>query len=128
MRTALASPRGNVTVKNSGCTQFCGEVMGDLRYECFSICDRMLDRCLATGEWSDLLTVDPGTGKPPYKKDLVSSTLLRMMMLLGDTDGDGTLSPKEISSLKSKLFRGSEPSGEPNTPATTDTPAAPNTR
>src|SRR5262245_37474021 len=30
---------------DSGCTQFCGHVTGDLRYECFGICDRMLDRC-----------------------------------------------------------------------------------
>src|SRR5437016_3742001 len=35
--------------KDSGCTQFCGKVTGPLRYECFSICDRMLDHCLDTG-------------------------------------------------------------------------------
>ena len=38
--------------RDSDCTQFCGEVTGDLRYECFGICDRMLDRCLETDEWT----------------------------------------------------------------------------
>lgn len=33
--------------RDSDCTQFCGEMTGDMRYECFRICDRMLDRCLA---------------------------------------------------------------------------------
>jgi hypothetical protein len=44
--------------KDPGCTQFCGQVTGNLRYECFSICDRMLDHCLDTGEWSDS-KIDP---------------------------------------------------------------------
>src|SRR5690349_8053711 len=104
--------------KDSGCTQMCGEVAGELRYECFSICDRMLDRCLTTGEWSDSgITVDPSTGKPPNRRDLLSSALIRMMMVLGDTDRDGTLSLKEVLSLKGRISRGVEPSDDPNTPA-----------
>jgi hypothetical protein len=43
--------------RDSDCTQMCGDV-GEMRYECFSICDRMLDRCLTTGDWSDSLVVD----------------------------------------------------------------------
>jgi hypothetical protein len=27
--------------RDSDCTQMCGEVTGDLRYECFGICDRL---------------------------------------------------------------------------------------
>src|SRR6187549_1756441 len=46
--------------RDSDCTQFCGEVTGDMRYECFSICDRMLDRCLSTGDWTDSREVDTG--------------------------------------------------------------------
>jgi xanthosine utilization system XapX-like protein len=90
--------------RDSDCTQMCGEVTGDLRYECFSICDRMLDRCLGTGEWSDSLEVDPGTGKPPGKMGQLSAHFMRMLMILGDTDGDSVLSPKEIQSMKEKVF------------------------
>jgi hypothetical protein len=100
--------------RDSGCTQFCGEVTGDLRYECFRICDRMLNRCLDTGEWTDSASIDPGTGRPPNKRDLLSGFVIRSIMTLGDTDGDGVLSPKEIQSLKERLFRGLDAS--PKTP------------
>lgn len=90
--------------RDSGCTQMCGDVVGDLRYECFGICDRMLDRCLTTGEWSDSLTADPGTGKPPRDGVLLNGLLMRMMMLLSDSDGDGTLSPVEIEAVKERVY------------------------
>lgn len=90
--------------RDSDCTQMCGEVTGDLRYECFSICDRMLDRCLDTGEWSDSFHVDPGSGKLPDRKGQLSSFLMRMLMVLSDQDGDGTVSPKEIESLKHRVL------------------------
>ena len=90
--------------KDSGCTQFCGAVTGDLRYECFGICDRMLDHCLDTGDWTDSEMTDPGTGKPPSKGGLLSGFFVRIIMTLADTDGDGVLSPKEIQSVKKRLF------------------------
>ncbi len=90
--------------RDSDCTQMCGEVTGDMRYECFSICDRRPDRCLATGEWTDSLQVDPGTGKPPDKRDLLLSLFMRMLMVVGDSDKDGVVSPKEIQGLKDKVF------------------------
>ena len=37
--------------EDSCCTQFCAPVTGEMRYECFQICDRMLNNCLDTGEW-----------------------------------------------------------------------------
>jgi hypothetical protein len=106
--------------RDSDCTQMCGEVTGDLRYECFGICDRMLDRCLATGEWSDSAQIDPGTGKPPDKRGLLSGLFMRMMMILGDTDGDGVLSAKEIQAIKEKVFKGVDASGVPKTPTAPD--------
>jgi hypothetical protein len=106
--------------KDSGCTQFCGHVAGDLRYECFSICDRMLGRCLDTGEWSDSARIDPVTGNPPTKTNQLSGFLLRMMMILGDTDGDGKLSQKEIEAMKQKLLKGAEASDGSKTPAASD--------
>jgi hypothetical protein len=90
--------------KDSDCTQFCGAVTGDLRYECFAICDRMLNRCLTTGDWSDSLVADPGTNTWPDKNDLLSSLLLRMLMVAGDTDQDGLFPLTEIEALKSKVF------------------------
>lgn len=91
--------------KDSECTQFCGEVTGDLRYECFSICDRMLDNCLTTGDWDDSpLKVDPGTCRPhDANVGALSSLLLQMVMVLGDEDKDGRLPPKEIQSLKERV-------------------------
>ncbi len=110
--------------RDSDCTQFCGEVTGDLRYECFGICDRMLDRCLTTGDWSDSLVVDPGTGGVPDRGDLLSGHLMRMMMILSDSDGDGVLSPSEIQSVKDRVFSKAktgdtkeETSGAPKTTA-----------
>jgi len=88
---------------DSGCTQFCAGVAGDLRYECFGICDRMLNHCLDTGEWTDSYLIHPGTGKPPEKRDLLAGSLLRMMMILADTNGDGVLSPEEIAAFKKQL-------------------------
>jgi hypothetical protein len=106
--------------KDSGCTQFCGKVTGDLRYECFSICDRMLDHCLDTGEWSDSARIDPATGNPPTKTGQLSALMLRMMMILGDTDGDGMLSQKEIEAVKQRISKGLEATDSPKTPATPD--------
>lgn len=104
--------------RDSDCTQMCGEVTGDLRYECFGICDRMLDRCLDTGDWTDSAQVDPGTGKPPDKRGQLSALYMRMMMLLADTDGDGVLSPKEIQAVREKVFQRVD-SGGPRTPIPT---------
>jgi hypothetical protein len=95
--------------KDSDCTGFCGQVSNpDYRYDCFSICDRMLDRCLDTGDWTDSM-VEPNSGKPKISGQL-SGRLLRMLMILADTDGDGAVSPKEMEFLKSKVFKG--PSAE----------------
>jgi hypothetical protein len=91
--------------KDSDCTQFCGDVAdSDYRYECFGICDRMLDRCLDTGDWTDS-KIEPGTGRPTVKGQL-SGRLLRMLMILGDADGDGAISPKEMQSIRDKVFKG----------------------
>jgi hypothetical protein len=101
---------------DSGCTQFCGHVTGDMRYECFGICDRMLDRCLDIGVWTDHAQIDPGTGKPPDKRGLLTGLLLRMIMILGDTDGDGVLSPKEIEALRAKIWGVEWPNSGSETP------------
>jgi hypothetical protein len=99
--------------KDSDCTQFCGDVTDpNYRYECFGICDRMLDHCLDTGDWTDSLQVDPGTGRPPVKGALLSGFLMRLLMTVTDTDGDGVLSPKEIESFKKRVFQGPDTSGK----------------
>lgn len=103
--------------RDSDCTQFCGDVTGDRRYECFGICDRMLDRCLSTGEWTDSREVEPGSGRPPAPGGELSAFFIRMLMILGDTDGDGETSPKEIQSLKDRVLQRPVP--------TTDIPQAP---
>ena len=104
--------------RDSDCTQMCGEVTGDMRYECFSICDRMLDRCLETGEWTDSAQVDPGTGKPPDKRGQLSALFMRMLMILGDADGDGVLSLKEIQSVKERVFNPVDATGGSKTSTT----------
>jgi hypothetical protein len=96
----------------------CGEVVGDMRYECFSVCDRMLDRCLETGDWTDSAQVDPGTGKPPDKRGQLSALFMRMLMILGDSDGDGVLSLKEIQSLKERVFTPVDATGGSKTSTT----------
>jgi hypothetical protein len=106
--------------KDSGCTQFCGKVTGPLRYECFSICDRMLDHCLDTGDWTDSARIDPGTGKPPTQTGQLSAFFMRMLMTLGDTDGDGVLSDKEIEAVKQRVFKGVDANSGPKTPAAPD--------
>jgi hypothetical protein len=106
--------------KDSDCTQFCDKVTGELRYECFGICDRMLDHCLDTGDWTDSYQVDPGTGRPPTKGALLSSFFMRLLMTLGDTDGDGELSPKEFESFKKRVFRGPDTKGKQQTSPTPD--------
>ncbi len=108
--------------KDSGCTQFCGKVTGDLRYECFSICDRMLDHCLDTGEWSDSARIDPATGNATTKANQLSAFMLRMMMSLGDTDGDGMLSQKEIEAFKQRISKGVDTNDGPKTPVTPGKP------
>jgi hypothetical protein len=91
--------------KDSDCTQFCGDVTDpDYRYECFGICDRMLDRCLDTGDWTDS-KIEPGTGTVTVKGQL-AGRLLRMLIILGDTDRDGTVSPKEMQAIRDKAFKG----------------------
>jgi hypothetical protein len=91
--------------KDSDCTQFCGQVSDSTyRYECFGICDRMLDRCLDTGDWTDS-RLEPGSSKPSLPGQL-SGRLLRMVMILGDTDGDGEISPKEMQAIEDKVFKG----------------------
>lgn len=103
--------------RDSDCTQMCGEVAGDLRYECFSICDRMLDRCLATGDWTDSRQADPGPGKRPDKRGELSAFLMRMLMILGDADGSGTLSLDEIHSVKERVLEKADTPGGPKGPA-----------
>lgn len=105
--------------KDSDCTRFCGDVTDEMRYECFSICDRMLDRCLSTGDWTDSLQVDPGTGKPPGDKTgELAGLLIRMMMILGDTNGDGSLSVQEIQAVRTKVFGRAEANPTQKPPAT----------
>jgi hypothetical protein len=104
--------------RDSDCTRMCGDVTGDLRYECFSVCDRMLDRCLSTGEWLDSFQVDPGTGKSPDRRDQLSALFMRMLMILSDADGDGVLSLKEIQSVQERVFEKMDTSGGTKTPAT----------
>ena len=61
--------------RDSDCTVTCGEVTGDMKYECFGICDRMLNHCLDTGDWTDSeLQIDPGTGKPSGKESLLAAS------------------------------------------------------
>ena len=91
--------------KDSDCTQFCGDVTDpNYRYECFGICDRMLDRCLDTGDWTDS-KIEPGSGSPTVKGQL-AGRLLRMLIILGDSDGDGMVSPKEMDAIRNKVFKG----------------------
>ena len=91
--------------KDSDCTQFCGDVTDpNYRYECFGICDRMLDRCLDTGDWTDS-KIEPGSGSTTVKGQL-AGRLLRMLIILGDSDGDGMVSPKEMDAIRSKVFKG----------------------
>jgi hypothetical protein len=126
---AVATARAEPVINNSGltpqqcyakdseCTQFCGPVVGDLRYECFSICDRMLDHCLDTGDWTDSLTVDPGTVKGPDRQLQLSAHLLAMAMTLADRDGDGKLTPKEIQAFKDMIYAKSKDGGSKGKPS-----------
>lgn len=104
--------------RDSDCTHFCGEVSGDMRYECFKICDRMLERCLDTGEWTDSVQIDPDTGQPPEDPVLLSGFFMRMLMILADKNGDEVLSPQEINAVKDSVFRGVDAGGAtaPTTP------------
>lgn len=109
--------------RDSGCTQFCGEVSGDMRYECFLICDRMLDNCLETGDWDDSPSeMDPGPGNLPDKRCELSSLFLRMLMVVGDSNGDGRLLPKEIELLKERVFEKEDANGGKQTPPTRNQP------
>jgi hypothetical protein len=97
-------------LKDSGCTKFCARVTKvSLRYECFKICDRMLDRCLEHGVWSDSFEQDPDAGVPDPRDPTgpqaeLLETFMRMTMTLADTDGDGDLSPEEMESAREKVF------------------------
>lgn len=63
-----------------------------------------------TGEWTDSAEINPGPGEPPGgKRGQLSGLLMRMMMILADTDGDGVLSPQEIQSVRARVFRGGPP-------------------
>ena len=113
--------------KDSGCTKFCARVTKvKLRYECFTICDRMLDRCLEKGEWSD--SFDPNAGDDPDNRDpsgpsgpkaQLLETFMRMTMTLADTDGDGELSPEEMEAVRAKVFGpvDEDANGDPKAPA-----------
>jgi hypothetical protein len=100
--------------RDSQCTEFCGRVTGDLRYECFAICDRMLDNCLTTGDWDDSpAALDPGEPKSPGRNLAeLSSLLIRIVMALGDDGRDGDLPTKEIEALKAKVFEKEEGGGD----------------
>jgi len=39
--------------RDSRCTQFCAGADPDMKYECFSLCDKYLDNCLSRGVWTD---------------------------------------------------------------------------
>ena len=107
--------------RDSDCTVTCGEANPEMKYECFGICDRMLGHCLDTGDWTDSeLQVDPSTGKPPGKGTLLAGLLMRMMIILADTDGDGMLSPKEIRSLKERVFIRPDTNFSPKPPINSD--------
>ena len=77
------------------------------------------DNCLETGEWTDS-KIDPGTGQPTNKKDLLNGLLLEGLMILGDTDGDGHLSPNEVESVQEKIRKGVGPHNGPKTPPAGD--------
>jgi hypothetical protein len=64
----------------------------------------MLDHCLDTGDWTDSIVSNPGTGNPTRPRDQLSAQLLGMLMVLTDHDGDRAISPKEIQDLKDKVF------------------------
>jgi hypothetical protein len=102
--------------RDSQCTQFCGQVTGPFRYECFDICDRMLNRCLDTGDWSDSRAVDPGPGEPSGgvgpRTPAGAHAILRMMVVLADTDGDGALSLQEIQEAHTKVFKQLDANGD----------------
>jgi hypothetical protein len=104
---------------DSECTWFCGQARKAYRYACFSICDQYLDHCLETGEWAQSAQ-EPGTDKPLDKRDLLSGQLLLDLMILGDTDGDGVLTHKEVEALQEKINKGLD--GGPKTPAQTPAP------
>ena len=103
--------------RDSQCTEFCGKVQGDLRYECFNICDRMLNNCLNTGEWDDSpAELDPGSGQPPKNDGPFShvnaEAFMQMMVLLADTDGDGALSLPEIQTVHERAFKQIDANGD----------------
>lgn len=104
--------------RDSDCTQMCGEVTGNQRYECFSICDRMLDRCLETGDWTDSLEGDPGTGESPDRRGQLSAFFMRMLMILADADRDGVLSLREIQAAKEKTLEPADNNEGTKTPPT----------
>ena len=116
--------------KDSDCTQFCGDVVGDLRYECFAICDRMLNRCLDTGDWTDHLTADPGDGGGGWpgwgagEFGNLSSLLLNLLMSASDTDGDGWVPFTEIQALKEKVHKKEDVGGETKDPIEPTKPIA----
>jgi hypothetical protein len=107
MNTSGLSP-AQCYQKDSDCTQFCGAVTSGMRYECFAICDRMLNRCLDTGEWSDSLvadpTQDPGPLGPINPADHLSALLLNLLLVASDTDQDGLLPLTEIEAFKAKVL------------------------
>jgi hypothetical protein len=97
--------------RDSQCTQFCADVSRTRRYECFSICDRMLDNCLQSGDWSDS-RIDPtpdddGDGPPtkPLFTPVVDLSVMRLMFALADDDGDGAVSLKEFGAANAKVFK-----------------------
>jgi hypothetical protein len=103
--------------RDSQCTQFCADAPTHLRYECFSICDRMLDRCLRTGEWKDS-RVDPTPDdddlpptRPPFTP-VGDLSVIRLMFALSDNDGDGAVSLKELGEANAKVFKQIDADGD----------------
>jgi hypothetical protein len=101
--------------RDSQCTEFCSNAPRDLRYECFSICDRMLDRCLRSGDWKDS-RVDPTPddddgGKPPFTP-VGDLSVLRVMIALADDDGDGSVSLQELGDANAKVFKQIDTNGD----------------
>jgi hypothetical protein len=92
------------TQKDTNTTQFCEALAGDLLSECLATRDRMLGSCVATGRWSDALEVDPRTGAGPDGTGRLAALLLRMLMISGDSNGDGALPPDEIGALKTRVL------------------------
>jgi hypothetical protein len=102
--------------RDSQCTEFCSNAPADLRYECFDICDRMLNRCLDTGDWKDSrVDATPDEGTPPTRPPFTpigDLSVLRLMTALADSDGNGSVSLPELGEAHAKVFKQIDANGD----------------